>query len=129
MKQHYITISCIILAIAVGLGAFGAHALKDSLTAGQLDVWKTAMHYQFVHGLALLVLSIVHQLRPSKWLSVAILSFIIGIIFFSGSLYLLTTLGWSWLGPVTPIGGLAFILGWIFTIFGLKESLRNAEIR
>lgn len=129
MKNNIITISCIILAVAVGLGAFGAHALKDSLTADQLDVWKTATLYQFIHGLALLILSIVYQTRPSKWLWTAIITLLLGVILFSGSLYLLTTMGWRWLGPITPIGGLAFILGWIFTIFGLKESLQNAEIR
>ncbi|RLD20361.1 MAG: DUF423 domain-containing protein [Bacteroidetes bacterium] len=129
MKKHIVTITCVIMAVAVGLGAFGAHALKDVLTTDQLVVWKTATFYHFIHGLALLVLSIVYQLRPSKWLWTSIISLLVGIILFSGSLYLLTTMGWRWLGPVTPIGGLAFILGWIFAIFGLKESLQNAQIR
>jgi uncharacterized membrane protein YgdD (TMEM256/DUF423 family) len=129
MKKNAFVISCIIMALAVGLGAFGAHALKDSLTADQLHVWRTATLYQFVHGLALLVMSILYRFRPSKWLWAAIISFLLGVILFSGSLYLLTSLGWSWLGPVTPIGGLALILGWIFAIFGLKESLQNAHIR
>jgi len=114
------------MAVAVGLGAFGAHALKDVLTADQLVVWKTATLYHFIHGLALLVLSIVYQLRPSKWLWASIISLLLGVVLFSGSLYLLTTQGWLWLGPITPIGGLAFILGWVFAIFGLKESLQNA---
>jgi len=129
MKKNVVALACIVLAVAVGLGAFGAHALKDSLTTDQLVVWKTATLYQFVHGLALLVLSIVYQMRPSKWLWAAIISLLLGVILFCGSLYLLTTMGWRWLGPVTPIGGLAFILGWIFAIFGLKESLQNAQIR
>ena len=129
MQKNLVVISCVVMAVAVGLGAFGAHALRDSLTTDQLDVWKTATLYQFVHGLALLVLSIVHLLLPSKWLRASIISLLIGVILFSGSLYLLTTMGWRWLGPITPIGGLAFILGWIFAIFGLKESLQNAQIR
>ena len=129
MKKNIVAISCVVMAVAVGLGAFGAHALKDSLTSDQLGVWKTATLYQFVHGLALLVLGIVYHVRPSKWLWASIISLLTGIILFSGSLYLLTTMGWQWLGPITPIGGLAFILGWIFAIFGLKESLQNAQIR
>ncbi len=129
MKKNIVAISCVILALAVGFGAFGAHALRDSLTTDQLAVWKTATLYQFVHGLALLILSIAYQLRPSKWLWRAILAMLLGVILFSGSLYLLSTLGWSWLGPVTPIGGIAFILGWVFAIFGLKESIQHAQIR
>ena len=129
MKKNILAIACIVLAIGVGLGAFGAHALRDTMTLDQQAVWKTATLYQLTHGLAILVLGIVYQLRPSKWLRVAIILLLLGVVLFCGSLYLLTTLEWNWLGPITPIGGLAFIIGWIFSIFGLKESLQNAQIR
>lgn len=129
MKKNIITIACVIMALAIGFGAFGAHALRDSLTSDQLEVGRTATAYQLIHGLALVVLGIVYASRPSRWLWAAIIAFLIGILFFSGSLYVLATLGWSWLGPFTPIGGIAFIVGWVFAIFGLKESIEHAQIR
>lgn len=125
-KTSAIYISCLLLALAVALGAFGAHALRDSLTESQLDVWKTGVDYHFYHSLGILLLTIVHMLRPNKWLSRSILLLLVGVIFFSGSLYLLTTMEWTFLGPVTPIGGLAFIAGWVLAIPGLKQAIKDA---
>jgi uncharacterized membrane protein YgdD (TMEM256/DUF423 family) len=106
-------------AIAVMFGAFGAHSLKNVLTAGALEIWAKGVEYQFYHTFALLFLAQVAAAggdRLIKWSSVF---FTLGIVFFSGSLYLLATrellnIGFvSYIGPITPVGGLCFILGWV----------------
>lgn len=95
--------------LAVGLGAFGAHALKETLqTNNATEVWKTAVFYQFIHALALLVLAVL----PGAGRSASSL-FVAGIVLFSGSLYLLALTNVKWLGAVTPLGGLCFLTGWI----------------
>jgi uncharacterized membrane protein YgdD (TMEM256/DUF423 family) len=97
--------------LSVMLGAFAAHGLKSRLSEYSLGVFKTAAEYQMVHGLALIALAIL-----IKWginLSWAGGFFIAGTLLFSGSLYLLALSGMKWLGPITPLGGLCFIIGWI----------------
>ena len=117
MKTRIIVTACVSGGLAVALGAFGAHGLKQSISAADLENWKTAVNYQFYHTLALLFLAIFTSLSGKK-VGLAYWGFTIGIIFFSGSLYLLSTrsltgLSSSFLGPVTPLGGLSFIAGWI----------------
>ncbi|WP_054112809.1 DUF423 domain-containing protein [Marinagarivorans algicola] len=101
-------------ALAVVLGAFGAHALKQSLSVLALQTWHTAVQYHFVHVLALLfvglLLKVTRPLLPGK---VAGVAFMLGILLFSGSLYGLALSGSTWLGPITPLGGLCLIVGWI----------------
>ncbi|ATC81770.1 MULTISPECIES: DUF423 domain-containing protein [Pseudoalteromonas] len=97
--------------LSVMLGAFAAHGLKSRLTEYSLGVFKTAAEYQMVHGLALIAVAIL-----IKWginLTVAGGFFIAGTLLFSGSLYLLALSGMKWLGPITPLGGLCFIIGWV----------------
>ncbi len=95
--------------LAVALGAFGAHALRDTLTANNTtEVWKTAVLYHFVHALALLVLA---TLPGAGRLPAGL--FIAGIVLFSGSLYLLALTNLKWLGPITPLGELCFLVGWL----------------
>lgn len=105
-------------ALAVALGAFGAHFLKPLLTVESLEVWRTANLYHFLHTVALLVLLALparfHRHTPLLWMA--------GIVLFSGSLYLLATReahGWpvAWLGPVTPLGGILFMAGWLSLLF------------
>lgn len=97
--------------LAVALGAFGAHALKETLLANDMrDVWNTAVLYQFLHGLALIVLSMRKVNRVSCFL------FLAGVILFSGSLYVLSLTHAAWLGPITPVGGLCFLAGWVWLI-------------
>ncbi len=108
--------------LAVILGAFGAHGLKDRISAYDLENWKTAVSYQFFHVLALLFLATMSGYRQS-YVTFAFYAFVIGIVLFSGSLYLLSTkaitgVRWKILGPVTPIGGLMFILGWGSILLG-----------
>ena len=112
-------IAAIFGIIAVIFGAFGAHALKVQLSATALENWKTAVNYQFVHALALLLLSTLPTttfIRLSAWF------FVFGIVCFSGSLYLLSireilTINTAFVGPITPLGGLFFIIGWVFLFF------------
>jgi len=102
---------------AVALGAFGAHGLRASLEAsGHQGTWETAVHYQVMHGLALLALGIWQAVDPrvtrARGLRTAAWLWGIGITAFSGSLYWLSMGGPKWLGPVTPVGGLCFLAGW-----------------
>lgn len=99
--------------LAVALGAFGAHWLKTLLTQnGTAGIWETAVFYHFIHAVMLFVLA---ERKPFP--SVAWCSFLIGIVFFSGSLYLLAVMNALWLGAITPIGGVSFLLGWAWLIF------------
>jgi uncharacterized membrane protein YgdD (TMEM256/DUF423 family) len=100
--------------IGVGLGAFGAHGLKSKVAPDMLTVWETAVQYHLVHALGLIMIGILCQLMPeaslvrtSGWLLLA------GIVMFSGSLYALVLTGTKPLGIITPIGGVAFLVGWL----------------
>lgn len=100
--------------LGVAIGAFGAHALKPILIeSGRLETFELAVRYQFYHAFALLATGILMNQLPAKFLEYASLFFTGGILFFSGSLYLLCFTGLSVLGAITPIGGVLFIAGWI----------------
>lgn len=98
--------------IAVALGAFGAHALQSRVEPGDLEIWETAVRYQMWHALALLVLAALHARWPGGGTVVAGWSFVAGILIFSGSLYALVGTGIRGLGAITPIGGVALLVGW-----------------
>lgn len=94
--------------LAVALGAFGAHGLEDVLTRNdRLATWETAVFYHFVHVLIMLVLAARDPLARGPWFS-----FLAGVVIFSGSLYVLSLTNLRWLGAVTPLGGVAFLIGW-----------------
>jgi len=124
MHKNFIRIAGIMGVLAVVLGAFGAHSLKNVLEASQLNTYEVGIRYHFYHTLGLLLIAILYKEFPNKWLRWAGYFFILGIICFSGSLYLLAcryVLGiasWTWLGPITPIGGVFFILGWSSILMG-----------
>jgi uncharacterized membrane protein YgdD (TMEM256/DUF423 family) len=101
-------------AVGVALGAFGAHGLRQRLSADMVAVWETGVRYHLVHALGLLAVAWAAERWPSPWTSAAGWLFVAGIAVFAGSLYLLVLTGQRWLGAVTPIGGLAFIMGWLF---------------
>jgi uncharacterized membrane protein YgdD (TMEM256/DUF423 family) len=105
-----IRLAAAIVLLGVGLGAFGAHALKDQLVAaGKMEAWHTAVYYQIFHGIALFALAISGRRHTT-----AFWSWTIGAILFSGSIYGLCLLeNAKWLGPVTPLGGLAMMIGWL----------------
>lgn len=111
-------------AIAVALGAFGAHALKGKLSEHYLAVWETAVQYQMFHAIALLAVGILMSpalLGSSTQLSWAGYLLLAGIIIFSGSLYVLSLSGIGVLGAITPFGGVAFIIGWIMLIVAVVK--------
>lgn len=117
MKLRPTVWGTIISGLAVAFGAFGAHALKDRLEPEEIAVYQTAVQYQMYHGLALILCGILFKSKPSKSLANAAISFILGIFLFCGSLYLITIgkfthANLSWVGPITPIGGIAFLIGW-----------------
>lgn len=120
---------CLFLGTAVLLGAFAAHGLKDKISAYHLDVFQKGVYYQFTHGFALLILSLVFEKLNKKMIKISAVFFILGIILFSGSLYVLGGLQLqkgdgllNIIGPITPIGGVCFIAGWITTIYVWKRK-------
>ncbi|WP_207533945.1 DUF423 domain-containing protein [Desertivirga arenae] len=129
MNRKILITASIFGALAVILGAFGAHGLKAHLTSQDLENWRTAVSYHFYHTLALLFLSLLSP--KSRLTTLAFWAFSIGIILFSGSIYLLSTraitgLNLPFLGPITPLGGLLFIVGWVCL---LVTGLRTGDAR
>ncbi len=118
----------IFAALAVILGAFGAHALKQILTPELLQTFETGVKYQFYHSFALLISGILYGSFQNKFVKWATTCFIIGILLFSGSIYALVMLksngqvGLAGLGILTPIGGLFFILGWLMLLIGVGNK-------
>jgi uncharacterized membrane protein YgdD (TMEM256/DUF423 family) len=121
--RFYLLISAVSGALSVSLGAFAAHGLKKIVSPDMLSTFQTGVHYQFIHSLVLLALATL-LLVPAMKAVTCLLKWsanlmMLGIMLFSGSLYTMTFMSVSggfpaWLGPITPIGGLAFIMGWIF---------------
>lgn len=132
--NRQITITASVLGmLGVIAGAFAAHGLKQYLSGQQLEVWHTAVQYQFYHVFALLFLAIID--RGDKLIRISYYLFSFGIVFFSGSLYLLACrelLGWGWItamGPITPLGGLLFIVGWAtlaLAAFGTRPTISRS---
>lgn len=122
MFKLFVSLGSINALIAVMLGAFGAHALKNRLSPEMMDIFQTGVQYHFYHALGLLAVGVIaYHLPDSGWLKWAGWLMLAGIIIFSGSLYILSTTGIKWLGAITPIGGTAFIISWILlTIAVLK---------
>ncbi len=111
--SRLVVFSALLGLTGVAAGAFGAHGLKETLTAsGHVETWKTAAHYQLVHATSLLALAAWQAHVPNSWANRAGLSWLLGVILFSGSLYALSLGGPKWLGPITPIGGLLLLIGW-----------------
>ena len=114
------------MALAVVFGAFGAHVIEGILSPDRFEVYQTAVQYHFYHALGLLLIGAVSQRAGnSKWFSWSGYLLISGILIFSGSLYLLTLTDTGWLGAITPLGGVAFILGWIFFATGVATEARK----
>ena len=117
--KKFLQLAAILGALAVGIGAFGAHGLKPHLSQYQIDIFEKGVQYQFYHALALLATALLLRQSPGNiWLRRAGWLFFAGIVFFSGSLYLLAcrdllAIPVAWVGPVTPLGGVCFIGGWI----------------
>ena len=125
IDKKIVASSAILAAVAIGLGAFGAHGLKEILSVEALRSFETGVRYQMYHSLALLIigLSISIPADTRKWVY---RFFVFGIILFSGSIYMLAlkeivTFSMAFLGPITPIGGLLLIVGWFRLLFGILK--------
>lgn len=129
--MSWLSIAALNLALAVMTGAFGAHALKAKLSPEALGWWHTAVEYHFTHALGLLVIGALIRLSPAltaplpSSLSSPALSLQIGIVIFSGSLYAMALGAPRWFGAITPIGGLAFIIGWLWLAVLFWSSSRG----
>ena len=111
---------------SVTVGAFGAHALKSMLVAsGKLDTFELAVRYQFYHAFALLIVGCVMTEYPSRLLKSAATAFFVGTLFFCGSLYLLCFTPYRAMGAITPLGGLAFIIGWALLFAGVYKEKKS----
>lgn len=122
MDRVFFLIGCLSAFIAVGAGAFGAHALRARLAPELLDVFETGVRYQFYHALGLLAVAWVFTRWPSDSTGWAGWLFVGGTLLFSGSLYLLSLTGLRWLGAITPLGGLALLLGWLSLAWAVLSS-------
>ena len=125
MQRTYLIFAAVFGILAVALGAFGAHEVRAAVSPDVFQVYETAVKYQFYHVFALLAVGILFAWYPGKLMSLAGLFFIIGIILFCGSLYLITGMMHTGkvvppaIGIVTPVGGLFFIAGWVMMLIGL----------
>lgn len=127
MHKGYLKTAALLGALSVILGAFAAHGLKKIVDEHTVAVFETGVRYQFYHVFALALVAILYKEYSNKMLVTAGQLFILGTLFFSGSLYLLTFKaaanldGLNWVGPITPIGGVCFIGGWVCLALGVKK--------
>ena len=128
MHKGFITTAAILGALSVVLGAFTAHILKQHILEDAVNIFETGVRYQFYHVFALLAAGILYKDFSNRFIRSAGIFFIAGIILFSGSLYLLTYIkgtalpSYNWVGAITPLGGLSFILGWICLFTGVLKK-------
>lgn len=128
MHKGFIQTAALLSALSIILGAFGAHALKEIFTADLLQVFETAVRYQMYHAFALLAVGILYKEFSNKQIKLAGNFFIAGIILFSGSLYALCFIEYQhlssllWIGAITPLGGLCFIIGWLLLFAGAVKK-------
>ena len=113
MTNRFVGLGALNAFIAVAAGAFAAHGLKNSITPDSLSVFKTAANYQMMHALGLILIGLLSTINPHKTYNIAGWFMFTGIIIFSGSLYILSLSGIRWLGMITPVGGLCFLIAWL----------------
>ncbi|HEV7662058.1 MAG TPA: DUF423 domain-containing protein [Chloroflexota bacterium] len=122
MDRVFLSVGAVSAFIAVAAGAFGAHALRDRMSADMIAVWQTGASYQMYHALALVAVGLIlgrFSVDGSPWLTAAGWLFLAGTLLFSGSLYTLAFTGTTWLGAITPLGGVAFLVAWAAVAIGV----------
>lgn len=119
--QRLLLLGSATMMLGVLLGAFGAHGLKQSVSPDLLAVYDTGVRYHLIHGLGVLLIAALSLHIESRYLAAAAISHLAGIALFSGSLYVLAITGTRWLGAITPLGGLAFVLGWALLFAGIRR--------
>jgi uncharacterized membrane protein YgdD (TMEM256/DUF423 family) len=124
-SKHLLLFGGLFAGIGVALGAFAAHGLKKVLSPYLIEVFNTGVEYQFIHAIAIILCGVLSQQKLSdksqKYFVLAAICFIIGILCFSGSLYALAITGIKWFGPITPLGGLTFMLGWGLFVYAALQ--------
>ena len=126
--QRFLALGSILAGLGVAAGAFGAHALKDILDPPMLQVFETATRYVMYHAFGLCIVSWAIDRYPEQRLEKSGWLFLIGILLFSGSLYVVSLAGIRWVGAVTPIGGLAFMTGWLLLAWGVWRDARARSV-
>jgi uncharacterized membrane protein YgdD (TMEM256/DUF423 family) len=119
MDRFFFTSGAVAALIAVALGAFGAHSLRAKLSPDMLAIFETGVRYQMYHALGLIGVAWAMTRWPESNLNPAGWAFIVGIVIFSGSLYILSIFDIRWLGAITPIGGLALLIGWAILVWSV----------
>lgn len=124
MHRRFLQTGIICAALAVIFGAFGAHGLKQHLTPDALQIFETGVRYQMYHAIALIVSGMMYAVYPSRKIIWAGIFFTMGTLLFSGSLYILAMLlpKYPFIGAITPLGGVSFILGWICLLFAISDK-------
>ncbi|MCY4662485.1 MAG: DUF423 domain-containing protein [Acidobacteria bacterium] len=122
MVAGWFAAGAVLSGLGVLVGAFGAHGLRDRVTADMLAVFETGVRYHLIHGLAVLAVAWAAARWPSAWIGAAGWLFAAGIVVFSGSLYILAISGVRWWGAVTPIGGVCFLAGWAALAVGALRA-------
>ena len=123
MPRLFLILGAVVAGLGVALGAFGVHGLTGRVTPERLETFKTGVEYHLIHALALLVVSWAATQWPGWAVHASGYLFLVGIVFFSGSLYVLVLTDTSWLGAITPLGGVAFIVGWGLLAWGVFQSV------
>jgi uncharacterized membrane protein YgdD (TMEM256/DUF423 family) len=119
MDRLFFSAGAVAAFIAVALGAFGAHSLKDRLAPDMLNIFEVGVRYHMYHALGLMAVAWAIGRWPDRNLNPAGWAFLVGIVVFSGSLYLLSLTGMRWVGVITPLGGIAFLIGWAILIWSI----------
>ena len=122
MERTFVSLGALLALVGVALGAFGAHGLESRLSPRDLDTFETGVRYQMYHAVALLVVGWCVTRWPGTSVVVAGWAFVVGVLVFSGSLYLLVLTDTRWLGAVTPLGGLSFLVGWAALAWGVLRG-------
>jgi uncharacterized membrane protein YgdD (TMEM256/DUF423 family) len=122
MMRGFIAAGAILAALAVAAGAFGAHLLASRLPPDRLATWETAARYHMYHSLALIAAGLIADRWPSPVLTAAAWLFLAGILIFAGTVYALALGGPRWLGAITPLGGFAFIAGWVLVAIAVARA-------
>jgi Protein of unknown function (DUF423). len=128
MKSIFLSLGALSALIGVGMGAFGAHGLKTIISPEMLTVYQTGVTYQMYHALGLIGVALIHRQAPdSKLLRWAGWLMFAGILLFSGSLYALALLNHTWLGMITPFGGVCFLAAWLLIALFATPNIRSSD--